>query len=108
MEENVATKIDTLKASPSFQKVLNSDEYRDLKAEVKKRNFVHLVQNMIVLSSMRLMPMKHAIGRVMTQLTGADKPLVGPADAATAVDISQLTLDNLKRAPLYSATYKNH
>ena len=69
---------------------------------MKKRNFVHLVQNMVVLSSMSLMPMKHAIGRVMSQITGADKPMSGPADAAEPLDISKLTLDDLRKQPLYS------
>ena len=62
LEEDISPKVGKLKASSSFQNVLTSREYQDLESDMKKRNFVHLVQNMVVLSSMSLMPMKHANG----------------------------------------------
>ena len=86
LEHKVDTKIDALKASTSFQKVLKSKEYKELEHEVKKRNFIHLVQNLIVFSSMSLMPLRQAIGSVMKQLTGSDKPLFGPADVPNLQD----------------------
>ena len=65
LENEISQKLAKLKASSSSKNVLTSREYQDLGGDIKKRNFVHLVQNMVVLSSMSLMPMKHAIGRVM-------------------------------------------
>ena len=50
LEEDISQKLGKLKASSSFQNLLTSSEYQDLESEIKKRNFVHLVQNMVVLS----------------------------------------------------------
>ena len=47
----------------------------------KKRNYIDLISNMVVLSSMDLLPHHCAVGKVMTQLTGVDKGVAGPGEA---------------------------
>ena len=47
----------------------------------KKRNYIQLISNIVVLSNMDLLPHSHAVGKVINQLTGSNTRVAGPGDA---------------------------
>ena len=90
-EESAVTKCNyhdstITKRSPSFGPAQKAREkmIEDLeRAETSRQtfNYIQLISNMLVLSNMDLMPHCTDVEKVMEQLTGFKKKVVGPADS---------------------------
>ena len=60
-------------------------------------NYIQLISNMLVLSNMDLMPHSTAVEKVMEQLTGIRKNVVGPADSTASKHLGLYSYKNLKK-----------